>query len=56
MELVKTLQEYAEEVGSMRRAARKLEKHPNTVYDWCRSGREYYVIEHKGKLVAVEIK
>ncbi len=56
MELVKTLKEYAEEVGSLRRAARKLGKPANTVYDWSRSGRQYYVIEFNGKLVAVEVK
>jgi len=50
---MKTIQAFVEECGTLRAAAKKLNRSFNSIYSWCKSDHQHYVIFRDGKYIVL---
>ncbi|MEL7295926.1 MAG: hypothetical protein AAGJ30_10145 [Pseudomonadota bacterium] len=53
---MKTLNEFVQENGSIRNAAKKLQKAHSSVHDWLNSPKKHFVSKVDGKLEVLAVK
>ena len=53
---MKTLNEFVQENGSIRNAAKKLKKAHSSVHDWFNSPKKHFVSKVDGKLEVLAVK
>ena len=53
---MKPLNEFVQENGSLRSAAKKLKKSHSSIYGWIHSPNKHFVLKVDGKLVVLGVK